>query len=382
MRAVAPADLVRMFGDAGLPIAPLSGGVEEFVRTSAASAQGGMLAGMRLAARELKPRIDAWTRETLAACDGVDVMTGGIGGMVVGLSVAEKLGKPFIPTHLQPVDAASDTYPGPLASALPRGPGGVGWRLSHRLSAVALRMPFQAAMASARTDVLGLSGRPTAADGQPILYGFSRHVVPVPETANPERLVTGYWWLPAPDAWDPPPALEAFLAAGGPLVSIGFGSMVSTDPAAMTDLVVGAVRRAGVRAVILSGWGGLATLPPSDDIFVAESVPHDWLFPRVRAIVHHGGAGTTGAAVRAGVPAVVVPFGVDQPFWASRVRALGIGTTPIPRRRLSEERLAGALAQVVTDEAMRRRAAVLGAQVRAEDGVGEAVRRFGRLAPS
>ena len=169
VRAVAPADLVRMFGDAGLLMAPLSGSVEEFVRTSSASAQGGMLAGMRLAAREMKPRIDAWTRETLAACDGVDVMTGGIGGMVVGLSVAEKLGKPFIPTHLQPVDAPSGDYPGPLVSGLPRGPGGVGWRLSHRLSAMALRMPFQAAMTSARTDVLGLSGRPTAADGQPVL---------------------------------------------------------------------------------------------------------------------------------------------------------------------------------------------------------------------
>jgi UDP:flavonoid glycosyltransferase YjiC (YdhE family) len=194
--------------------------------------------------------------------------------------------------------------------------------------------------------------------------------------------VTGYWWLPAPAAWEPPPALAAFLAAGGRVVSVGFGSMASEDPAFVTELVLGAIRRAGVRAVILSGWGGLATRPQADDVFVADSIPHDWLFPRVTAVVHHGGAGTTGAAIRAGVPAIVVPFGVDQPFWASRVHALGVGPTPIPRRQLTEDRLAAALRLAVTDGAMKARAADLGRAVRAEDGVGEAVRRLARRASS
>ncbi|HSP81366.1 MAG TPA: nucleotide disphospho-sugar-binding domain-containing protein, partial [Myxococcaceae bacterium] len=120
--------------------------------------------------------------------------------------------------------------------------------------------------------------------------------------------------------------------------------------------------------------------PHADDVFCADALPHDWLFPRVAAVVHHGGAGTTGAALRAGVPAIIVPFTMDQPFWGSRVAALGVGPTPLPRARLTQERLAEALRRTVADEAMRARAAALGARIRAEDGVAEAVAHYGRLA--
>jgi UDP:flavonoid glycosyltransferase YjiC (YdhE family) len=164
------------------------------------------------------------------------------------------------------------------------------------------------------------------------------------------------------------------------VVGIGFGSMVTDDPEAVTTLVRGAVRSAGVRAVLVTGWGGLTSLSNADDVFVAETLPYDWLFPRVAAVVHHGGAGTTGLALQAGVPAIVVPFTVDQPFWGSRVAALGVGPTPIPRKRLTKERLADALRRTVADEAMRARAAALGERIRAEDGVAEAVQIFGRFA--
>jgi sterol 3beta-glucosyltransferase len=379
VRMVAPADFAPMLGEAGLPIAPLSGSVEEVLRGSTGATERGTMASMRFVAREMKPRIRAWTREALAACEGVDAVTGGVGGMVVGLSVAEKLGKPFIETHVQPVGAPTGAYPGPLVAG-PRWLGSAGYRLGHRLTDLALWMPFRGAMQSARTDVLGLAGRPSAADGQPVLYGFSRHVVPVPAGGQRERHVTGYWWLPAAPTWNPPPALEAFLAGRGPVVAIGFGSMVSDDPEALTGLVLGAARRAGVRAVLVTGWGGLASLPHADDLFVAEALPYDWLFPRVAAVVHHGGAGTTGLALQAGVPAIVVPFTVDQPFWGSRVAALGVGPTPIPRKRLTQEGLADALRRTVADEAMRARAAALGERIRAEDGVAAAVEIFGRLA--
>jgi sterol 3beta-glucosyltransferase len=191
--------------------------------------------------------------------------------------------------------------------------------------------------------------------------------------------VTGYWHLPAPADWAPSQALEDFLAGDEPVVSVGFGSMTSEDPEAVTALALGAARDAGVRAVLLSGWGGLGTLPQEGDVFLADAVPHDWLFPRMAAVVHHGGAGTTGAAIRAGVPAAVVPFSVDQPFWASRVAALGVGPKPIPRKRLTRERLADALSRAVADQPMRERAARLGEKIRAEDGVANAVERFGRL---
>lgn len=151
--------------------------------------------------------------------------------------------------------------------------------------------------------------------------------------------------------------------------------MSSRDPERLSDLILQSVRRARVRAVLLSGWGGLAD-QGGDDVFVTTEVPHDWLFPQMAAVVHHGGAGTTGAALTAGVPSVVVPFAVDQPFWASRVVALDVGPRPIPRKRLTSENLGAALRTATTDDAMARRAADLGTRIRAENGVATAVRHL------
>lgn len=379
VRVVVPMDFAALFADLGLPVARLSGSTEAVLRNSGGAAERGIIASMRLVARELPSRIQAWTRETLEACEGVDIVTGGVGGMVVGLSVAEKLGKPFIETHLQPVGVTTDAYPGVLLARTPRWLGSEAMHLSHHLSEIALWMPFKRAMASVR-ESMGLKGRAKAADGQPVLYGFSRHVLQVPSTGNRARHVTGYWTLPVPPNWLPPRALEAFLARSGPVVSIGFGSMASYDPEAVTALVIGAVRHVGVRAILLAGWGGLTTSLPDDDVFCADALPHNWLFPRVAAVVHHGGAGTTGAALQAGVPAIVIPFTMDQPFWGARVAALGVGPTPIPRARLTQQRLIDALRQALADSAMRARAETLGASLRAEDGVAEAVEHFSRLA--
>lgn len=184
------------------------------------------------------------------------MLTGGIGGMVTGLPVAEKLGVPFIATHLQPVGASTAAYAGVMFAGVPRWLGGWGRRMSHHLSEAAVWLPFLPAMRQARRQVLGLTGKPRAADPRwPALYGFSRHVVPTPAGRTRERIATGYWTLPATSSWSPPPGLEKFLTREGPpVVSIGFGSMASRDPAAATALVRGAVRDAGVRAVLLAGW--------------------------------------------------------------------------------------------------------------------------------
>ena len=379
VQGVAPSQFAPMFSGVGLSFAPLSGGTEAEQGDAITVGERGTFASMRYIARELPARIHTWTRETLDGCDGADVVTGGIGGMVVGLSVAEKLGKPFIEAHLQPVGAPTGAYPGVLAPGTPRWLGQPGRRLSHHLSDAAMWLPFRGAMASARERVLGLTGRPSATAGQPVLYGFSRHVLPSPADRRRSRHVVGYWSLPAPLTWVPPPGLETFLARGGPVVSIGFGSMGSIDPEATAQMVLGAARSAGVRAVFLSGRGGLATTPNADDVFQTESVPHDWLFPRVAAVVHHGGAGTTGAAFRAGVPAIVVPFAVDQPFWGMRVEALGVGPAPIPRKRLTRDRLADALRRVIDNRRMGDCARALGQLVRGEDGIGCAVAHFDGL---
>jgi len=374
VRLVAPEDAEAMAGAVGLPFAPLTGSVAAYLGRSTGATERGTLASQRIAVREMGLRIAGWTREALAAFEGAELVVGGIGGMVVGLAPAEKLRIPFVPAHLQPVGAPTGDYPGVLVRT-PGWLGGPGRRLGHHLTELAFWMPFRGAMERARRD-LGLTGKGRPTDGRPVLYGFSRHVVPVPP-GRPPRHVTGYWRLPPAADWRPPAELEAFLARPGPVVSIGFGSMVSDDPAAMLDLVRAAVHRAGIRAVLVAGWGALAGAAADDAVFAIDAVPYDWLFPRVAAVVHHGGAGTTGEAIRAGVPAVVVPFTVDQPFWASRVEALGVGPASIPRKRLTDERLAEAMRRAVTDDVMHGRAAELGARVRAEDGVGAAVAVLG-----
>jgi UDP:flavonoid glycosyltransferase YjiC (YdhE family) len=116
-----------------------------------------------------------------------------------------------------------------------------------------------------------------------------------------------------------------------------------------------------------------------DTIFRVESVPHDWLFPRMAALVHHGGSGTTGAAFRSGIPQIVVPYSFDQPFWATRTYRLGVGVKPISRKRLTVDRLAKAIDAAVHNADIRRRAAEVGALIQAEDGVGQAVALMGQL---
>jgi sterol 3beta-glucosyltransferase len=260
--------------------------------------------------------------------------------------------------------------------------GGWGWWMSHHISRTLVWAPFRGPMASARRHVLGLSGRSTAADGQPIIYGFSRHVLEVPNVGPRRRYTTGYWQMPTPADWTPPKDLEAFLAKGGPVVSIGFGSMASGDPKALTAMVIEAIRRAQVRAVLLSGWGGLNPTDGDGDVYFARELPHPWLFPRVAAVVHHGGAGTTGASVAAGVPALLVPFTLDQPFWAWRLRQLGISPSPIPRKQLTADKLADGLVCAVSDAKMRAAAADIGERVRSEDGVANAVEVFEKLPAS
>jgi sterol 3beta-glucosyltransferase len=221
---------------------------------------------------------------------------------------------------------------------------------------------------------LDARGRPV-----PTLYPVSQRVVPRPPDWPASTVLTGFWYLDD-HATEPPAELVAFLAAGPAPVAVGFSSMVGRDAAGRSRLVLEAVERAGVRAVLVTGWGGLdaAAVPPRlrERVLAVPSTPFEWLFPRSAAVVHHGGAGSTAEGLRAGVPSLVCPFFGDQPFWGARVARLGVGPRPIPQRRLTVDRLAAALRTLVEDDAMRARAAALGVEIAGEDGVGEAVRRL------
>jgi UDP:flavonoid glycosyltransferase YjiC (YdhE family) len=164
-----------------------------------------------------------------------------------------------------------------------------------------------------------------------------------------------------------------FLEAGPPPVYLGFSSMIPRDPEASMNLMLDALRQANARGIVGTGWMTPGRSEVPGNVLVLDEIPHDWLFPRVSAVVHHGGAGTVAAGIRAGVPAIVVPFYADQPFWAERVRSLGVGPAPIPERRLTAERLADAIRLTLIDDGMRRTAEEIGKKLRTEDGVGTAV---------
>lgn len=206
---------------------------------------------------------------------------------------------------------------------------------------------------------------PTPPDDWPICHGFSPAVVPRPADWPATVHVTGYWWPTAPPGWRPPDLLADFLEAGRPPVFVGFGSM-TPDHERLHDAVAVAVERAGVRAVVQSGWAELG--PVGDDILVVDDLPHDWLFPRMAAVVHHAGAGTTGAGLRAGVPAVPVPVLVDQPFWADRLHRLGVAPSPVPMHELTADTLTDALRSCLDRSSYRDRATELARRIGAEDG--------------
>jgi UDP:flavonoid glycosyltransferase YjiC (YdhE family) len=186
--------------------------------------------------------------------------------------------------------------------------------------------------------------------------------------------VTGYFFLDSETDWQPSSELKAFLEAGNPPVYIGFGSMAGSNPEELARLVSQALASSGQRGLLLTGWGGLSADLVPDNVFVVDSVPHSWLFPRMAAVVHHGGAGTTAEGLRAGVPTVVIPFVFDQPFWGARIKALGFGPDPVPLKKLTADRLANAITIAVTDPAIRQRARSCGEAIRAEDGTGNAVK--------
>ncbi|HBN07538.1 MAG TPA: glycosyltransferase [Cyanobacteria bacterium UBA8530] len=292
----------------------------------------------------------------------------------VGFHVAEKLGIPAIAAHLQPMGPTKE-FP---YLFLPQKPSwGILNRATHFLGD-GLAQVFFAPMAKKWRRDLGLPIR-----GEPIplnipsLFGYSPLVVPKPIDWEEGRHVTGYWFLDSPN-WQPPRELAAFLEKGPPPVCVGFGSMGSKDPVATTRTVIAALRKTGQRGLLIGGWGGFEEKELPEDFLLLDEAPHDWLFPRVAAVVCHGGAGTTAACLRAGVPAILVPNGMDQPFWGHRLAELGVAPPFVSRKKMNPDRLSIAL-QAARDPGMIERSRALGERLRGENGVGRAVEAFEKM---
>jgi sterol 3beta-glucosyltransferase len=319
------------------------------------------------AAQEVKPEAVIYHPKALAA-----------------VSIAEAFMAPPVMALLQPMIVPTAEFPPPGMPELPL--GGTYNKLSYKAIAAGYSM-YTGMVNEMRQDVMGLEKFPKGtglyktAAGAPIhvLHGFSSHVIPRPGDWPDQASIPGYWFLQRRDDWQPPEELADFLAAGEAPVYVGFGSMAGRDPARRTKIVIEALLQANRRGILASGWGGLqsADMPPS--ILPIEGAPHDWLFPQMSAVVHHGGAGTTAAGLRAGRPTVVCPFMGDQPFWGSRVYALGVGPEPIPQKKMTADILAAAIRTAVSNESMGEKADVLGQKIRDEDGVGTATAVIGEI---
>jgi sterol 3beta-glucosyltransferase len=249
-------------------------------------------------------------------------------------------------------------FPNPLFPALPLGKGYNA--LTHKMAEKRVCQMYNDAR------LLFMEPRPT------YLCCYSPEVVPRPTDWEEYVHVTGYWFLDVTPEFQPPVALMEFLQAGPPPVAISLGSGRAEAAERATTLGIEALSVANQRGVVLTGWRKAGTLREVSHCLVTDSIPFDWLFPRVAAAVHHGGAGTTAAAIRAGIPSVVVPFGLDQSFWGRQVQKLGVGLGPFDQKLLTAKSLAAVIRQVVEDSQFRSSAAILGEKVCREDGVGNA----------
>ncbi|MEU0489220.1 glycosyltransferase [Nocardiopsis sp. NPDC006139] len=293
-------------------------------------------------ARRVAPALRAWLDSVAGlagtACDAVVFAPKALGAA----DLADRLGVPAVPLLAIPLYTPTRGFASPL---LPFRPPAALNRPSWRLAS-AVEAPYRRMLRRWRAERLDLGPGPDlperiAAGGA--VHAWSRHLLPAPADWPPSAAPLGALHLPPERGRTLPGALARFLEEGEPPVYVGFGSTVHRDPTGLTRTVVEGVRLSGRRAVLASGWGALSPgSAPSDNVLVVDEVPHDLLLPHVAAAVHHGGAGTVAAAMRAGVPQAVRPFAGDQWFWGDRVHRIGAGPAPLTGR-LTPERLAAAI---------------------------------------
>lgn len=372
------ADLVL---EHGLDFAPLRGDFQDWMRNDkkAMSKALSPLALASAARRRLKSMAATWPAQGLRATQDADLLIGN--GMVfhlaaalgeyLGLPVVETQLVPTLPSHqppLLPLPEWARSLPGPINVALGHATQMFIWHILRP----AYNEVVRPALRLAPYPWLGpYTYRPRS---HLRLFAYSPTLVEPPADLPSNVRVTGPWQLQEGSTWQPPAGLTHFLNDGPPPVYIGFGSMIGPDGGRFTDLVLQAVRKTGKRLVLAAGWGGLRSDDDNEDgrIFRIERAPHDWLFPKMALAVHHGGAGTTTAAARAGIASVVVPFFGDQPFWGQRLEKLGVAPPPLDRERLTVDALASAIMSADSDD-MRRNAVALGERMRAEEGIALAI---------
>lgn len=363
--------------DRDLGFYPLTTDVNTFARENADLMDKGFISQLHTLRTRIAPLLVQMGLEVMEATRDSDVlMTVEFGAsLLLDVITANKLKPIFInPAPINPTRTSN--------TVLPAKPGWFpfeGWY--NRLGYTVLRQSSWRALAGGRNPLAKQLGLPKSGykdfravvDTAPALTTVSRHVFQRPADWDDRWQVTGFLFDDDP-TWAPPQDLVDFLETDEAPVYIGFGSMPDSKPQATTRMIMDAVRKAGKRAVILTGWAGLGANDVPENIHILKYAPHSWLFPKMAVIVHHGGSGTTASGMRAGVPTVVIPHQGDQGFWGRTVNRLGVGTTPIPRKKLTVESLAAAITEATTNRAMQVNARAIGEKISAEDGLEEAIK--------
>ncbi|NPV78345.1 MAG: glycosyltransferase family 1 protein [Anaerolineae bacterium] len=381
VRLAAPVDFADFVQKHGVNFSPLRGDVQQIMasdrgRKFMEKSGANPIESIRAVRKMIAPVVMEMAEDAYAAClDANALICLGVFS-AFGQSIAEALDIPIM--HVEPTPLLpTRSFPAP-SWPIQKNLGGLHNYLSGMvmLQVVWLwYLPFvNAFRRRLQLPAITASRFYRALKSLPMLSAYSPAVIPHPPDWPETVHITGYFFLDSYTDWQPSPALKAFLEAGDPPVYIGFGSMAGRNPEKLANLVLDALAKSSQRGILLTGWGGMRSDSLSDRVFILNSAPHNLLFPRVAAVVHHGGAGTTAAGLRAGVPSVVLPFVLDQPFWGARIKALGLGPAPIPQKNLTADRLASAINAAVTDYGIKKRASSIGETIRSENGVEDAVK--------
>jgi UDP:flavonoid glycosyltransferase YjiC (YdhE family) len=360
----------------GVPTAALAGDIRGTLNPDHAIAGvvargAGFNATARALARIANENAESWMRTIIEAGEGCDaILVAGLAAFV-GLSAAEYLGARGIGAGMIPITPTT-AFPSPFLPGkwVPRPLN----RASHRFVNAMLWKAVRDKTNAARA-IFKLPPRKAVWTDHPMVYGVSPNLLPTPADWPANAHLCGQWLAPGP-AWTPPPALATFLAAGEAPIYIGFGSMTGFDNARLLDALIEAM--AGRRALFYPGWSGIDPKVLPENFLVIDDTPHDWLFPRTAAVIHHGGSGTSHSAARAGVPSIVTPFAGDQFFWAGRLRLAGLAPAAVDGRRPEARAFTRAL-DFAAAARVRTRARVLGETMRAENGVVDALAALERI---
>ncbi len=374
VRLAAPVVFEQLVSSRGIDFIGLPGDPEGLVQDLVDKAGKNYLRMIRTLSKFVVPIAVGVLDQIRFACENTDIIVHSFLLTNAGHELAREKSIPDFSAQFFPVFSTSSEFPGIVFPDLPL--GNLYRRFTHEFITQTFWQGSRILYRWIRRKyphLPPLSGWPFAARRDhrtPILYAFSPHVLPPPADWGDDVHIIGYWFMDDP-AWRPPEKLLHFIESGSTPIAVAFGSTSTRNPERMANTIREALALSEQRAVIV-GVENHFNDPP-DTVFQLGYAPYSWLFSRMSAVVHHGGAGTTGAGLMAGVPNIIIPFTSDQPFWGHRVHSIGAGPKPLPAKKLTAQILAKSIIATVSDQEMSAQAKAIGARIRAEDGVSRAV---------